>query len=62
MLRKFLIKKLLVHYRFLRLYDPISPFLSASDASEAFKEVNLRQRQLMMTDEQWKNTLRIYFN
>jgi len=34
------------HYRFLRLYDPIIPFLSASDASEAFKEINFRQRAI----------------
>jgi peptidoglycan hydrolase CwlO-like protein len=34
------------HYRFLRLYDPIIPFLSAVDASEAFKEINFRQRAI----------------
>lgn len=32
------------HYLFLRLYDPIMPFLSASDAGEAFREVNFRQK------------------
>lgn len=31
------------HYRFLRTYDPISPFL-ASDAGEAFREIIFRQR------------------
>jgi peptidoglycan hydrolase CwlO-like protein len=34
------------HYRFLRLYDPIIPFISAIDASEAFKEINFRQRAI----------------
>jgi len=34
------------HYRFLRLYDPIIPFLSAPLASEAFKEINFRQRAI----------------
>lgn len=34
------------HYRFLRLYDPVIPFLSAIDASEAFKEINFRQRAI----------------
>lgn len=32
------------HYKFIRLYDPIMPFLSASDASEAFREINFRQK------------------
>ena len=32
------------HYRFLRLYDPIMPFLASSDATEAFREVNFRQK------------------
>jgi len=31
-------------YKFLRLYDPISPFLSSGDASHAFREINFRQR------------------
>ncbi len=31
------------HYKFLRLYDPLLPFLS-SDASEAFREINFRQK------------------
>jgi len=32
------------HYQFLRLYDPILPFLSSSDASEAFKEIAFRAK------------------
>lgn len=32
------------HYKFLRLYDPILPFLSSGDASEAFREIAFRQR------------------
>ncbi len=31
-------------YMFIRLYDPIMPFLASSDATEAFKEVNFRQK------------------
>lgn len=31
------------HYKFIRLYDPLLPFLSSS-ASEAFREINFRQR------------------
>jgi peptidoglycan hydrolase-like amidase len=31
-------------YKFLRLYDPITPFLFADSASQAFQEINLRQR------------------
>lgn len=31
-------------YKFIRLYDPIMPFLSSSDASSAFREINLRQK------------------
>jgi len=31
-------------YRFLRLYDPITPFLFSDNASQAFQEINLRQR------------------
>jgi len=33
-------------YKFLRLYDPITPFLSSSDASQAFREINFRQRAI----------------
>jgi peptidoglycan hydrolase CwlO-like protein len=32
------------HYKFLRLYDPILPFLSSGDASEAFREIAFRQK------------------
>jgi peptidoglycan hydrolase CwlO-like protein len=32
------------HYKFIRLYDPILPFISSSDASEAFREINFRQK------------------
>jgi SpoIID/LytB domain protein len=31
-------------YTFLRLYDPITPFLFADNASEAFQEISLRQK------------------
>src|SRR5258708_36771330 len=32
------------HYKFLRTYDPILPFLSTSDASTAFREIIFRHR------------------
>lgn len=32
------------HYKFLRLYDPLLPFLSAENATEAFREIALRQK------------------
>lgn len=32
------------HYKFLRLYDPLMPFLSARDAAEAFREIAFRQK------------------
>lgn len=32
------------HYTFLRLYDPITPFLFSDNASQAFQEISLRQR------------------
>ena len=32
------------HYTFLRLYDPITPFLFSDTASQAFQEIVLRQR------------------
>lgn len=32
------------NYKFIRLYDPIMPFLASSDATEAFKEVNFRKK------------------
>ena len=34
------------HYRFIRLYDPITPFLASSDATEAFREINFRQKAI----------------
>lgn len=39
------------HYRFIRLYDPLMPFLASSDATDAFREVNFRSRA---TDEDRK--------
>lgn len=32
------------NYKFIRLYDPIMPFLASDDATEAFKEINFRQK------------------
>ncbi len=32
------------HYKFIRLYDPLLPFLSSNNASEAFREINFRQK------------------
>lgn len=32
------------HYRFIRLYDSLSPFLSAENASDAFREIAFRQK------------------
>jgi peptidoglycan hydrolase CwlO-like protein len=32
------------HYTFLRLYDPLTPFLFSDNASEVFQEINLRQK------------------
>ena len=32
------------HYKFLRLYDPILPFLASEDASDALREFNFRLR------------------
>ena len=34
------------HYRFIRLYDPFVSFISSRNASEAFKEINFRQRTI----------------
>lgn len=31
------------HYMFLRLYDPLIPFLSSTDASDAFRQIAFRQ-------------------
>lgn len=47
-------------YKFIRLYDPIMPFLASNDATEAYREVNFRKkaadgdRQLM---EKYANDL-----
>lgn len=32
------------HYKFIRLYNPILPFLSSQDASKAFREINFRAK------------------
>ena len=32
------------HYKFIRIYDPILPFLSSEDASSAFREIAFRQK------------------
>lgn len=32
------------HYTFLRLYDPITPFLFSDNASDAFREISFRQK------------------
>jgi peptidoglycan hydrolase CwlO-like protein len=32
------------HYKFVRLYDPLVPFLSSDDAATAFREIALRQK------------------
>lgn len=32
------------HYTFLRLYDPITPFIFSDSASQAFQEINFRQK------------------
>ncbi|HLD91834.1 MAG TPA: SpoIID/LytB domain-containing protein [Patescibacteria group bacterium] len=42
--RKLFEEKTKSHYLFLRVYDPIMPFFSSSDASTAFREVNFRQK------------------
>jgi peptidoglycan hydrolase CwlO-like protein len=44
------------HYKFIRLYDPILPFLSSNDASEAFREISFRQKA---ADEDRK-TMEVY--
>ena len=44
------------HYRFLRLYDPLLPFLSSDNASQVFREINFRQ---IAADEDRK-TMEIY--
>lgn len=42
--RKIFDEKAENHYKFIRLYDPLLPFLSSEDASEAFREINFRQK------------------
>ncbi len=32
------------HYKFMRFYDPLTPFLAGNDASTAFREINFRQK------------------
>lgn len=32
------------NYRFMRMYDPITPFLFSNNASDAFREISLRQK------------------
>lgn len=32
------------HYKFIRFYDPIAPFLFSEDAAEAFRQLNFRQK------------------
>ncbi|KKU12176.1 MAG: Stage II sporulation protein [Candidatus Woesebacteria bacterium GW2011_GWA1_45_8] len=44
------------HYKFIRLYDPLMPFISSVDAAEAFREINFRQKA---ADEDRK-TMEIY--
>jgi peptidoglycan hydrolase CwlO-like protein len=52
------------HYTFLRLYDPITPFIYSDSASDAFREIILRQkaadedRKIMEGFSQNLNTLR----
>lgn len=37
-------EKTKTHYVFVRLYDPLAPFLSSTDAASAFREIALRQK------------------
>lgn len=32
------------HYKFIRFYDPLAPFLFSEDAAEAFRQLNFRQK------------------
>jgi len=32
------------HYRFIRIYDPLMPFFSSTDALQAFREISFRQK------------------
>ena len=42
--RKIFEEKTNNHYKFIRLYDPILPFFSSTNASEVFREISFRQR------------------
>lgn len=42
--QKILGEKTAAYYTFLRLYDPITPFLFSDNASEAFRELSFRQK------------------
>lgn len=42
--QKILDQKTREHYVFLRLYDPLTPFIFADSATEAFQELTLRQK------------------
>lgn len=46
------------HYTFIRLYDPITPFLFSDNAVDAFREISFRQK----TVESDKNTIGNYVN
>lgn len=53
-------EKMLSHYKTLRTYDPVLPFLANNDASLAFKEIFLRQRAIdgdRQTMEKYGNDL-----
>ncbi len=42
--RKIFEEKTHDHYKFMRFYDPLLPFLASSDASTAFREINFRRK------------------
>ena len=44
-------RKTVDHYKFLRTYDPLLPFLSSSDASEAFREIEFKERATKKNQE-----------
>lgn len=37
-------QKTIVHYKFLRFYDPLVPFVASDDATSTFREISFRQR------------------
>jgi len=48
------------HYTFIRLYDPITPFLFSDSASDAFREISFRQKAAdgdRLTMEKYANDL-----